>query len=265
MGMIVAALVIVLLGFGAYYLWRSGDEGVVPPGESSVATSTSPQLDQPAGPASTDVSFETSDGVTLAGTYSVPMAGSPIKMPALILVHRSGVDRHEFDPIISTLLDQGYAVLAYDSRGLGKSEGTAADTKSYMKDFSAAVAFLGTQTEVDASEIGVIGSSLGAHVALVAAGTIPEVKAAVLLSPSVATGLPKELLGTGIAGFKPDAVFVASNDTEKAAADAIFKKAQQPKQQRVYGGTLSGVGLLEDDKARQDLLSFISQYLDVKG
>lgn len=265
MGMLVAAVVVVLLGFGAYYLWRSPEASTLPPGESSVAPSPSPVVGEPGGPLSVEVSFTATDGYSLSGTYSVPLAGSPIKMPVVVLVHDAEKDRSEFAGFTATLLDQGYAVLAYDSRGAGKSAGGAADRKDYVKDLSGALTFLSTQKEVDSSEVGVVGAGIGAHVAYVAAGSAPEVKAAVALSPLSMTGLPKELLGTGLTGFSPDALFVGSDEKEKAAADALYKKVKDPKQQRVYQGAGRGAALLGDDKALQDILSFISQYLDVKG
>ncbi len=266
MGMIAAALIIVLLGFGAYYLWHSNgtDSANLPVGGSSVATSTSSTLGEPAGPASTEVTFNATDGYKLSGTYSVPVAGSPIKMPVLVLVHQLGTDRHDFDTLVPTLLGEGYAVLAYDSRGAGKSANGPADPKDYMKDFSGALTFLSGQKEVDPSEVGVIGVSVGGNVAFVASGSFPNVKVAVALSPAY-TGQPKELLGTAVSGFNPHAVLVASGDSGKAQADLVFKKVNDPKEQRVYTGAGEGLALFSNDKMMQDMLAFIAQFLDVKG
>mgnify|MGYP001610404661 FL=1 len=264
-GMIVAALLLVALGFGAYWWWNGdSNSAALNPGESSIATPAPDVVDGPHGPASTEVTFTATDGYTLSSTYSVPEVGSPIRMPVLVLVHQLGTSRHDFDLLVPRLLEEGYAVLAYDSRGAGKSVGGVADKKDSMKDFAGALSFLSTQKEVDASQVGVIGASIGGNVAYVASGSSASVKVAVALSP-VSTGAPKELLGTTITVFKPHTVFVATDDKDKAEGDLIFKKVQDPKQRKVYPGLGHGVALLSSDAVVQDVLSFVAQFLDIKG
>jgi dienelactone hydrolase len=63
------------------------------------------------------------EGATLAGTLSVPTAGTP-PFPAVVLVHGSGRttradQRYQRD----AWLGMGFAVLAYDKRGAGESTG----------------------------------------------------------------------------------------------------------------------------------------------
>lgn len=267
-GMIVAAVLVVALGFGAYWWWNKDGGSTIesPYGTSSIATTTTPGGDEPYGPVSTEVSFTATDGYVLSGTYSVPLVGSPIKVPVLILVHQQGTNRHDFDDLRTRLLDDGYAVLAYDSRGAGVSTSTSimADKKDYMKDFSGAVNFLSSQKEVDASALGVLGAGVGGNVAFVASGTFPAVKVAVALSPT-STGMPKELLGTAVAGFAPRALLVVSDEKGKAEADLVYKKVSDPKDRKVYTGAGTGVMILRNDSALQDISAFIAQFLDLKG
>lgn len=263
--MIAAALFLVLLGFGAYWWWNkdvplSSDLN----GSSSVASSTQQVVEEPHGPVSSAVTFTASDGYKLSGTYSIPVAGSPIKMPVLVLVHEFGTSRHDFDALVPRLLEEGYAVLAYDSRGAGASASGPADKKDYMKDFAGALSFLNDQSEVDPTQVGVIGASLGGNVAFVASGSFPNVKVSVALSPA-STGVPKELLGTGISNFKPHALLVSSSDKDKAEADLVYKKVSDPKERKVYAGAGVGMGLLANDQAVQDMLAFVAQFLDIKG
>ena len=75
---------------------------------------------------------------------------------------------------------QGYGVLVYDARGLGRSEGTP---NSYGwdrdKDIDAALAYLKPRDDVDPSRIGALGLSTGADMAIDAAGRRSDIAAVV--------------------------------------------------------------------------------------
>lgn len=123
---------------------------------------------------SKDVVFKNEkDGVNLAGTFTYPSTGDNFK--AVILVTGSGPqDRNEemlghktFLVIADYLTRNGIAVLRYDDRGVGKSTGNFANSTihHFRNDAEAAIQFLKNQTNVNSSQIGVVGHSEGGMIA----------------------------------------------------------------------------------------------------
>jgi pimeloyl-ACP methyl ester carboxylesterase len=108
---------------------------------------------------------------TLAGTLSKPKEGK--KFPAIILLHGSGkIDRNEtemghFLLLADLLTRNGYAVLRYDKRGVGESEGdyNSATTFDFAEDAVAALEYLKNRKDIDKKKIGLIGHSEGAIIA----------------------------------------------------------------------------------------------------
>jgi hypothetical protein len=121
-----------------------------------------------------DVTFQNdSAGLTLAGTLTRPEGEGP--HPAVVLLSGSGpqnrnseVANHKlFHVLADHLTRQGLAVLRYDERGVGESEGTFDDATSedFADDAAAAVRFLHEHTAIDANEVGLLGISEGGYVA----------------------------------------------------------------------------------------------------
>lgn len=227
--------------------------GSSPPSQSSEESkNTISQSEQ-------SIEFNALDGYKLSGTF-YPSKTKDQKSPAIILVHQFNSNRHDFDSFIPKLLQEDYSVLAYDIRGMGQSQGGSSDINDFPKDVVGAVNFLKTKSDVDPNKIAVIGASVGANVAYVASGSIPEIKAAVSLSPSN-TGSRGVLLGLNIANFKPHNIFIASDEREKADADFIYSKSFEPKEQKVYLGFGHGKSLLNSEQATKDILDFLKKIL----
>lgn len=99
-------------------------------------------------------------GIHLAGTLISPTAGG--KHPAIILVHASGAeDREYLLPLARFLIRHGMAVLGYDKRGVGGSTGdwNTASFDDLAGDVVAAFDYLKTRTDIDRSQIGMLGWS----------------------------------------------------------------------------------------------------------
>ena len=99
--------------------------------------------------------------------------------PAIIFLVGSGVNSsystlyNDFvtENLEQLFLDEGYAILYFDKRGVGDSNGKWQRTNLYERaaDAKAAVDFLKTQGRIDGSRIGVVGHSQGGWVAQIMA------------------------------------------------------------------------------------------------
>jgi pimeloyl-ACP methyl ester carboxylesterase len=121
---------------------------------------------------SVDVAFPGgADGVTLAGTLTVPFGAGP--HPGIVLLSGSGPqDRDEslpplrlkpFTLIADALTRAGVAVLRFDDRGVGGSTGDypSASIADFTADAEAAVRYLRARPEIDPTRVGLLGHSEG--------------------------------------------------------------------------------------------------------
>ncbi len=133
-----------------------------------------------------EVTFKNGD-VTLAGTLVLPAAptASKAKRPALVFVHGSGAQSREMYWGLGYLYAaRGFAVLAYDKRGVGKSTGNWRESsfQDLADDAVAGAKFLQARNEIAANQIGFWGQSQGGWIAPLAASRFPEAAFAVALS-----------------------------------------------------------------------------------
>ena len=161
------------------------------------------------------VQFLTPDGFLLFGTlFSSPSHSAP--RPAVILLHPFNEDHVQWADFVPELVaERGYLALAFDLRGHGNSifrngqpfpfqDFSLDDINQMPLDVVAAIAFLKTRAEADPNRIGVIGTDIGANIAFVSAGLLPDIKASVSVSPSFRENQAQEvLIGTNIPGFEP--------------------------------------------------------------
>jgi pimeloyl-ACP methyl ester carboxylesterase len=137
-----------------------------------------------------DVSIRTDDGVSLAGTLTLPnSAATPL--PGFVLVHGSGCnDRDEtigpnkiFAQLANRLSNDGYAVLRYDKRSCGKSGGKFPLRDRLIADARDAIAYLRSQPGIDPKRIYVLGHSEGGELAPSIAIADGHLRGIVLLAP----------------------------------------------------------------------------------
>jgi dienelactone hydrolase len=122
---------------------------------------------------SVPIAFE-SEGATMRGRLDLP--GGPAPHPAVVIVHGSGKSTAGLADG-DFLTAHGVAVLVYDKRGTGRSEGSYTfDFSRLARDVSAAVDFLRAHPEIDPSRIGLCGYSQGGWVAPLAASLNPAVR-----------------------------------------------------------------------------------------
>ncbi len=134
---------------------------------------------------SENVTFEnTTDGVTLAGTFTYPKGAS--NLPAVVLISGSGpndrdcdyLDHKPFLVIADFLTKNGIAVLRYDKRGIGQSTGVYATATSvdFARDVEFAVTYLKNRKEINKGKIGLIGHSEGGIIAPMVAEKSKDVR-----------------------------------------------------------------------------------------
>ena len=131
-----------------------------------------------------------SAGTHLAGTLSLPDGDGP--WPAIVTLHGASGGNRDFRLFLhleALLVPAGFAVLRYDRRGSGASEGDfmAADFAQLAADSLAAVAVAAAQPEVDARLIGLFGFSQGGWIAPEAASRSDEVAFMVLVGACAVT------------------------------------------------------------------------------
>lgn len=136
-------------------------------------------------PGARDVQFEAGDGTRLAGWF-VPGR----TRAAVVLLHGSHGTRADIEDHLRMLASAGFAVLAFDARGHGQSDGaTNALGWRGASDVAGAVAFLRRQPHVDHTRIAALGLSMGGEEALRAAA------AGVPLAAVIADGAGASTLG----------------------------------------------------------------------
>lgn len=128
-----------------------------------------------------EVTFSNQEaGIKLAGTFTKPKDGK--NLSAVVLVagsgrnDRNGTGMGHFLLLSDYLTRQGYAVLRYDKRGAGDSEGDygAATTFDFADDAKAALDYLKSRSDLDHQSLGIIGHSEGALIAPIIAAENKE-------------------------------------------------------------------------------------------
>ena len=162
----------------------------------------------------TEVKFENSiEKFPLAGTLTLPKGDGPF--PAVILVSGSGPqDRNEeilghkpFWIIADYLTTQGFAVLRYDDRGTGKSNGNfnSATSIELATDAESALDFLKSNPLINTDKICIAGHSEGAMIAVMLAAKRKDIHSVILLAgPAIPGGellLKQQCLINKASGF----------------------------------------------------------------
>lgn len=139
---------------------------------------------------SRNIVFFNRDSTKLAGTITFPKTAGTKK--AVILISGSGPQDRDseilghkpFEILADHLTRKGIAVLRFDDRGYGQSEGQfrPATSEDYSQDVIAAINFLNNYEEVSLDSIGLIGHSEGGNIAPMVAAKNNEVDFLVLLA-----------------------------------------------------------------------------------
>ena len=145
---------------------------------------------------SEDITFENKkDSITLSGTLTLPKKEG--LFPAVVLITGSGPQNRDeellghkpFLVLADYLTKNGIAVLRFDDRGIGESQGDfkTATSLDFASDVESAVNYLQTRKEINKKKIGLIGHSEGGIIAPMVAAKSKDIDFIVLLA---GTGIP---------------------------------------------------------------------------
>jgi dienelactone hydrolase len=143
------------------------------------------------------VRLTTADDVGIFADYYPAATDSA---PAVVLIHSIGQNRGTWASVAGLLQSNGIAVVSIDLRGHGDStrkltaQGTIflehrtftdRDYRDMLLDVNAAVDWVSEQPDINKQRVGIIGSSLGANLALRYAAINEDLAAVALLSPGI--------------------------------------------------------------------------------
>jgi pimeloyl-ACP methyl ester carboxylesterase len=212
----------------------------------------------------TEVRFATGDGILLSGSLTVPGR----RAPAVILVHHFGSDRHDWDGFVPLLDGAGFATLAYDARGMGRSLSRWPSKQRYLpprgeeryldempRDVAAAIRFVRTRRNIDSQRVAVIGASHGANVAYVSSARHPAGRAAVALSPvRLRDVLRPRRRARGV-------LFISSR-LEAAAVLELARGVVEPRRTMLARDPEAhGVALLREAAVRRAILAWLREHV----
>lgn len=198
---------------------------------------------------------DNTEKINLAGTLTMPAAGK--NFPAVILITGSGPQNRDeeifghkpFFVIADFLTRNGIAVLRYDDRGVGESEGKfgAATSRNFADDVEAAIAYLKTRPEINRKKIGLIGHSEGGMIAPMVAAKSKDVAFIVLLAGPGVNGdevLMSQIKAVSEASKVPTAELEAELQNSRGAYTIVKKdlsQAETEKELNAYYETISAM------------------------
>lgn len=125
------------------------------------------------------VAIGTANGKRL-GAWLIPAAPGA---PALVILHGWGGNAEMMLPLATPLHRAGYTLLLVDARNHGMSDGdTFSSLPRFAEDLEHAIDWLKAEPGVAPASVGVIGHSVGAGAALLAASRRPDLAAVVSLA-----------------------------------------------------------------------------------
>lgn len=155
------------------------------------------------------VTFKDGDTV-LGGNLFLPAGKGP--HPAVVFINGSGDTHREIGQLAPFFLQCGMAVLSYDKRGVGGSQGKWLDGsyKVLAEDALAGVKFLAGRADIDKKRIGLLGSSEGGWVAPIAGARSPLVSFMMVRvgpgQPAPETTLFERMNDMKAAGYSEDVI-----------------------------------------------------------
>ena len=217
---------------------------------------------------SREITFTSSDGVTLSGRVFGRQEGSA----GVVLAHMFPSDQSAWFDFAARLGERGYRVLTFNFRGYcpggdaGCSQGEKA-IPAIWQDVEGAVAAL---RDEGANRIGLVGASMGGTASLIAASREgQDIDAIVTLSaPTSFEGL--EAGPEVLAQVTAAKLFLAGHEDTAAAqaVDALYAETLQPKRPLILTTGDHGTDILTGNQAgiaSTEIIRWLERYLPVSA
>ena len=187
----------------------------------------------------TDVAFE-SGGLVCRGWF-YPAHGASKPAPAIVMSHGfTAVKEQYLDRFAQRFAAEGFAVLVFDYRHLGASDGTPRgkiNPRLQHDDIRAALTWIGKRPDVDKARLALWGKSFSGGHALFVGALDPRVRVIVALVPAL--DIPRALIALfGREGFD-DLLrsLVADHDARNAGAESAVIPVVGPPGEVSFLGT----------------------------
>lgn len=177
-----------------------------------------------------DVVFN-AEGVNLRGWLYTPVCQIPPRGFPIVVMAGGYATTKEFysDNFAAKFASQGYAVLLYDHRGFGQSDGVPrynVDPTVQVADYRNAITYATTLSLIDPERVGIWGSSYSGGECIVVAATDKRVKAVVAQVPTIFSTLTAK-----------------RRVNDKEAEDALLKRINQDRLKVMGGAELALIPL----------------------
>jgi len=206
------------------------------------------------------VTITTPDGVQLSAEL---YEASSRPAPGVVLVHMLTRSKADWNQLADRLQDAGLTALTFDLRGHGRSSGSRDDLPAMVDDVKVVVEWLAGHAAVRPADLGLVGASLGANLAVLAGADLPGVRALALLSPSLDyRGLRADAAAAKRLGLRP--VWLAGGTGDPLALRTIkayVDDAPGPREQRLVDGEVHGMALLADADLVRALVDWLRRSL----
>ena len=200
------------------------------------------------------------DGLKIFATFYPVKTSNP---PGLVLLHGLGSDSGAWAVFAQRAQQMGYACLAFDLRGHGRSVDLGGQRLSYKffkeEDWQRAVRDIGVAWTAlrdhgaNPTNCALVGVSLGANLALAYAVEHEEVPSIVLISPGLDyKGIKTESAIVAL-GQRPVLLVGGKDDTYSASTCETLKKAAVGLCEiRMYAGSAHGMDLIDSQNTVRD-------------
>lgn len=205
------------------------------------------------------IEVEAADGLVLVGDlYNAQLN---VQTPAVLLLHETNGKRDNWSPLVPSLVEAGYRVLAVDLRGHGESYG-AMDWELAQDDVKVWLDWMHSQPSIRPDRIGVIGSSVGGNLALIGCALDGACATAIAISPGLDYfGLMPEQYVVDSMGTRPVLLITSRGDGRSSdAVRQMTASATGEVGSRIYMGSLHGTNLFEQEQ--DDLTALILYWLE---
>jgi pimeloyl-ACP methyl ester carboxylesterase len=211
--------------------------------------------------------IRTFDLVDLRATLEMPV-GIPAPIPAILLLHGYGEDRSVWREFSRQLVDRGWAVMAMDLRGHGESKTKnqrplqavpewRTSLHEFPVDLDPALDWLKGQPRIDNKKIVVIGSDVGANLALIASGRFPEVRTVIAVNPNLNESFA---LAGSAQDFQPkSALIVTSNPAEGDRIKALVTAPSRVTVVAASGSTANTARWVADKQTADAIFQWLKE------